>query len=250
MSDRNEFDPYDALYRCPVCERNTTVNVTATCMRVLRLNDDGRVMDGSTYWESFDLDSMAECNESKCGHKAPLREFVRGYSFPEDTPERIKTCPGCSYPMMLGPDKTTVSCSNVHDECYVDIPLWVWKLKPGDLVDWVDPDEGECSKRIAIVTIEVSPGGPRDGMVRIWGSDEEDLECLVCELSPVNLDNGPLAHADLSHNAVCPKCSKGVDHNEAIERDEATLDPFTCEQCGTRFTVYCHQMFESVECRE
>lgn len=57
----------------------------------------------------------------------------------------------------------------------------------------------------------------------------------------------PLAHSDLDHNATCPKCRKGVDHEEALRRDASTREPFTCGGCGCRFTVYCHQLFESVE---
>lgn len=170
-----EFDPYSAEYTCPKCDGNTCVNVSATCVVVLRLNDHGSVTDSGTYWETCSLDGEGECNA--CGYKAPLRDFVIRY-----VGEEIPVCPDCERRMRISTDGTVVACI---EGCYTEIPYDLWNLKPGDTVFWRDPDEGTCSKWVKIACITFAPGHDEgDPMVILEGEgDGEYLECLLKELT-------------------------------------------------------------------
>ncbi len=95
----NEYHADDGRYGCLKCKLATNINVTASCTRVLKLDDDGLVLDASTYNETYDQNSTAECDNPKCGHKGKLREFLIGYR-----DNRLDACPDCEHPMAIMPE--------------------------------------------------------------------------------------------------------------------------------------------------
>ena len=54
-------------------------------------------------------------------------------------------------------------------------------LRPGDEVQWTDPDGGRCSR--VLIIGEIEPIGTDGDAVRITDRDGDVLECYVKELS-------------------------------------------------------------------
>ena len=128
----NEYHADDGLYNCPKCKAAENVTVKATCDRVLKLNDDGVMLDASTYNVEYAQDCDAECDNPKCGHKGKLREFLIGYV----DGYHMDACPDCEHVMAIMPDhigadgKPTDKAEVFCPECEGHIfPLADWKAK-------------------------------------------------------------------------------------------------------------------------
>jgi len=72
-----DLNLHSLRYDCPKCGDDCTdLYVEAKCMVILNLDDRGEVRDHNTQYETFDLDSMAECSNHKCKHRGHLRDFL------------------------------------------------------------------------------------------------------------------------------------------------------------------------------
>lgn len=77
------------------------------------------------------------------------------------------------------------------DEPEARTDSWIATLKPGDRVTWNDPDDGLCSRTVAIKSIEIQYDEDTGDIehVAITDVDGSDLECLPDELEQLEQED-------------------------------------------------------------